>query len=299
MNKPILKVGSEGLGCWGSHMIDPLLQRSFPGSTIQHDPTKPYNLVIRGHFLNQERIRPYTCPYITWSCESERVRHLGSHTPLLEINTTHVPQISNNIYIPHLVAEVKKTVRPDSNLLSDKKFCCSFAFSNHISIHENVFHKMRSLEPTCYAFGDSFHTSDNPFELPSSSRDQNAQKFSSFLFNVGMENKVASGYITEKIAHAFNSGSIPIYWGDDATVNDFFNPASFLNVNEYKSPEAAATAAVEIWRDPQKAQRYLDAPIRINNRLQAYEDIYDPNAEDSPWMIPFIHWLRDAFPDHT
>lgn len=299
MNDPILNVGSEGMGRWVFHMIDPLLQRSFPHTTIQHDSTKPYDLVIRSHFLNQERIRPYSCPYITWSGESERVRHLGSHAPLLEINTTHVPQISNNIYIPHLVAEVKKTVRPDSILVSDKKFCCSFAFSNHIPIREHLFHKMRSLEPTCYAFGRSCYTNDNPFELPSSSRDQNSQKFSSFLFNVGMENKVAPGYITEKIAYAFNSGSIPIYWGDDDIVNDFFNPASFLNVNDYKSPEAAATAAVEIWRDPQKAQRYLDAPIRINNRLQTYEDIYDPTAEDSLWMIPFIHRLRDAFPDHT
>lgn len=297
MNNPILNVGSDGMGRWIFPMVDPLLQRAFPHTTIQHDSTKPYNLVIRSNFLNMERSRPYTCPYITWSGELYRVRHLATHAPLLEINTMYVPQISNNIYIPHLVAEVKKTARPDPNLLTDKKYCCSFAFTNPVPMRECLFRQMRSLEPTCYAFGRSCFTSDNPFELPSSNRGENAQKFNTFLFNVGMENNSAPGYITEKIAYAFNSGSIPIYWGDDDTVNDFFNPASFLNVSDYKSPEDAAIAAVEIWRDPQKAQRYLDAPIRLNDRLLAYEAIYDPTAEDSSWMIPFIHRMRDAYPD--
>lgn len=285
------------MGRWVFHMIDPLLQRSFPRTKIQHDSTKPYDLVIRSHFVNQERIRPYSCPYITWSGESERVRHLATHSPLLEINTIHVPHIANNIYIPHLIAEVKKTVRPDPNRLQDKKYCCSFAFSNPVSIRERLFRQMRSLEPTCYAFGSSCHTMDNPFEMPASTRDHNDQHFRPFLFNVGMENKIAPGYITEKIAFAFNSGSIPIYWGDNDTVNDFFNHASFLNVSDYKSPEDAAVTAVEIWRDPQKSQRYLDAPIRVNDRLQEYEAIYDSVAEDHAWMIPFINTLRTTFPD--
>ncbi len=278
-------------------MIDPLLQRSFPHTQIQHDSAKPYDLVIRSHFVNQERIRPYSCPYITWSGESYRVRHLATHSPLAEINTMHVPQISNNIYIPHLVTEVKKTIRPEPNLLEDKKYCCSFAFSNAVPMRERLFRQLRSLEPTCYAFGSSCHTMDNPFELPASDRGKNGDYFRPFLFNVGMENKVAPGYLTEKIAYAFNSGSIPIYWGDNDTVNNFFNPASFLNVSEYKSPEDAAATAVEIWRDPRKAQRYLDAPIRVNNFLDAYEAIYVPTTEDRPWMIPFINILRDTFPD--
>lgn len=297
MNAPIFNVGSEGMGRWVFHMIDPLLQRSFPHTTIQHDPTKPYDLVLRSHFLNQERIRPYNCPYITWSGESERVRHLATHEPLLEINTIHVPHISNNIYIPHLIAEVKKTVRPDPNLLEDKKYCCSFAFSNPVPIRERVFRQMRSMEPTCYAFGGSCHTPNNPFELPASARDKNGEYFRPFLFNVAMENKVAPGYLTEKIAFAFKSGSIPIYWGDNDTVNDFFNPASFLNVSDYKSPEDAAVTAVEIWRDPQKVQGFLDAPIRLTNRLREYEAIYDSTIEDRSWMIPFINTLRDTFPD--
>ncbi len=287
------------MGRWVYHMIDPLLQRAFPNTTLLHDVTKPYDLVIRSHFLHRERIRPYTCPYITWSGETYLVPHLATHAPLLEINTIDVPYIPNNLYIPHLVAEVKKTARPEPNSIAEKKYCCSYAFFNQVPIREHLFRKMRSLEPTCYAFGRSCYTSDNPFSMPASERDHNDKHFRPFLFNVGMENKIEPGYITEKIAFAFNSGSIPIYWGDDATVHRFFNPESFLNVNDYKSPEDAAIAAVEIWRDPQKAQRYLDAPIRLNNQLTAYEAIYDPTAEDQPWMIPFIRTLRNAFPDHS
>jgi len=125
-------------------------------------------------------------------------------------------------------------------------------------------------------------------------REQNYKFFSEFGFNIAMENAILPGYITEKIGHAFCSGSVPIYWGDNDTVNEFFNPAAFLNVRDYASISAAGEAAVQIWQDRHKLQALLDAPIRLSTRLADYEAVY---TEERPWQTPMIDILRQTFPD--
>ncbi len=155
---------------------------------------------------------------------------------------------------------------------------------------------MRQQEPTCYGFGASCRTPDNPFELGRGQRDQNGQQFREFGFCIAMENQVASGYLTEKIGYAYLAGAVPIYGGDTATVREFFNPDTFVDVGLFVSPEAAADYAVEVWRDPQKLQRYLDAPLFLNNRLRDYEAVY---TEYRSWQAPAVNALQEAFPDRS
>jgi hypothetical protein len=290
-----LNVGSDGMGSWSLDFMRPLLERTFPHTKITCDAEKPANLVIRSHFVGLERAAPYRCAYITWSGESRRVAQLPDRPPLFEVNTFH-SKAEHSVYFPHLVAEVPYTVRPSSSQKSPKKYCCAYAFSNHVVKRAQLFTSMRRIEPTCYSFGRSCPTDDNPFAAPNVDRKQNADHFKDFGFNVAMENAIVPGYITEKIGFAFCSGSVPIYWGDTETVNDFFNPASFLNVRDYANAEIAGSAAVEIWRDRQKFQKFLDAPIRLNNRLADYEAIY---TEYRPWQKPMVDILRDAFPDFS
>lgn len=286
-----MNVVSDGMGKWSYDFMEPFLRRTFPNTTITFDATKPADLVIRSLFNKLETIAPYDCPYITWSGESRPVPLLPTHDPLFELNTYDCPR-PNSVYFPHIVAELKETRRPESP--SKKKYCCSYAFSNSVTERELLFRKMRSLEPTCYAFGKSAFTNDNPFVAPAGKRKNNADYFSEFAFNVAMENAIIPGYLTEKIGYAFCSGSVPIYWGDTETVSKFFNPDAFLNVCNYTNIVTAAATAVQIWRDPQKLQKYLDAPITINNILSDYEAIY---LEYRPWQKPMVDKLRDAFPD--
>ena len=283
-----LNVVSDGMGSWSYEFMKPFLQRTFPNTTITYDQTKPADLVIRSHFRNLERVA-YTCPYIVWSGESRHVPLLD-RAPLFELNTFHSPR-ENSVYFPHLFGEIRETKRP---IQAPKKYCCAYAFSNPVLDRELLFRKMRSLEPTCYAFGPCSFTNDNPFVAPRTVRENNKNTFGDFGFVVAMENAVASGYMTEKIGNAFCAGSVPIYKGDTDTVNAFFNPESFLNVSDYVTPMAAAETAVQIWRDPQKLQRFLDAPITLNDRLKDYEAIY---TEYRPWQKPMVDALRDAFPD--
>ena len=287
----MLNVGSDGMGRWSYGFMKPLLARTFPHATITYDDSKAPDLVIRSHFKNHERAAPYSCPYITWSGESYPVTLKPDYAPIVEINTADVGR-ENSVWMPHLVAEIPQTVRPDPNPV--KRMCCAFAFSNPVAPREALFRRMRAQEPTCYAFGRSCNTPDNPFELSHANRGNNGKAFSEFAFNVAMENKVAPGYLTEKIGFAFASGSVPIYWGDSATAGDLFNPAAFIDVGAFSGPAAAADHAIQVWRDPQKLQRYLDAPMVLNDRLADYEAVY---TDYRPWQKPFVDRLREAFPD--
>ena len=216
---------------------------------------------------------------------------LEDRDPLFELNTFYADR-PNSVYFPLLIAELTETRRP--SLIASKRHCCSYAYSNPILERELLFRRMRSLEPSCYAFGRCSFTNDNPFIAPANIRGQNHIAFREFAFNVAMENAIVPGYMTEKIGFAFCSGSVPIYWGDTDTVSEFFNPVAFFNVRDYKTPIAAAETAVQIWRDPQKLQKFLDAPITLNDRLTDYEAIY---TEYRPWQKPMVDHLRDAFPD--
>ena len=287
----MLNVSSDGMGSWANEFIEPMLRRTFPNTNIVFDKEKKPDLVIRSHFSNLEHIN-YECPYITWSGESYRVSHKSEYKPILEINTINEPTIENNLYFPHLIAEMRIVERPKDKIL--KKYCCAYAYSSKILQRERLFWSMRTIEPTCYSFGPSCHTSDNPFEIPRTKRKDNGTAFKDFGFIVAMENKIAPGYLTEKIGFAYKSGGVPIYWGDSSTVSDFFNPESYIDVSMFTSPDNAGKYAVEIWRDPQKLQKYLDAPITLNSHLNDYLAVY---TEYRPWQQKFIDILRDTFPD--
>lgn len=291
-----LNVGSEGMGRWSRDFLGVLIERTFPHTRISFDDTKPADLVIRSHFLAREPPRPDSqrAPYISWSGESYPVPPRSGQDPLLEFNTSYTGH-PNEIWFPHIVAEIPKTERPaDATSAEEKRWCSAFAFSHRVPERERLFWSMRVKEPTCYGFGASCRTPDNPFILPMAQRGENGRAFRDFGFVNAMENKVAPGYLTEKIGYAFLAGAVPIYWGDRATVEDFFNPAAFIQVSDFASPDAAGAHCVEVWRDRQKLQKYLDAPMVVNSRLADYEAI---RTDYRPWQKPFMDRLREAFPD--
>jgi hypothetical protein len=267
-----------------------MLERTFPNTTITCDDSKDPDLVIMSMFQNMER-RSFSCPYIAWSGEPMQVRHKSEYAPILELNTT-TTSTHKHVWLPLIIAEVPHTERV--NPKQPKKYCCAYAFRNHVPERVQFFNTMRSLEPTCYSFGSSCPTPDSPFALGISDRCHNKSAFEDFAYVVGMENSIVPGYITEKIANAYCTGSVPIYWGHDDTVNMFFNSESFINVRNFASPSMAAAYAYYVWKDPQKYQKYLDAPITVNNHLADYECVY---TEYRPWQKLFVDTLRDEFPD--
>ena len=287
-----LNIGSDGTGYHSHTITTPLLKRTFPNTIITFDKSKKYDLVIKSHFVHEEHIE-YDCPYITWSGESYIVKHNADNPPLIEINTT-TNSTYKNIYFPYILTWCNYTYRPEQT--TQKKWCCAYAFSNPVPYREYFFKKVRSLEPTCYSYGRCSPTADSPpvFSNWNNSSMYTKDAMTDFAFIVAMENSTAPGYVTEKIGNAFKAGSVPIYKGHDDTINTFFNPESFINVNNFASLDAAAEHVVNVWADPHKYEKYRSAPIYLNNSLENYRLGF---TESRPWEKLFVDTLRDAYPD--
>jgi hypothetical protein len=281
-----INIGSDGMGRWWYEGILPIIKRSLPGAIITTDNNKPFDIVIRSHFKGLEKAK-YKCPYINISGEPFKIDK-KNYEPIFTIDTV---KRADFIWVPHIVFEINKTLRP--KLIKKKKYCCAYAFKKNITIREDMFKNMRLLEPTCYSFGSSYPTNDNPFIANRNDRGKNAEFFSEFSYVVAMENSQLPGYITEKIGNAFCAGSVPIYWGAP-DINELFNSEAFINVSDYSSIEKAAETVIEIWKDKQKLQRYMDAPITSNKILEDFEALY---YDYRPWQKPIVDALKETFPD--
>ncbi len=97
-----------------------------------------------------------------------------------------------------------------------------------------------------------------------------------YKFTIAFEHTSAENYLTEKIWHAFFTGSIPIYWGCPQ-VAEYFNPKAFINCHDYKTFEDAMERVKEIDNSPRLYEEYRNAPIVFqNSRLHVVsQDITD------------------------
>ena len=79
-------------------------------------------------------------------------------------------------------------------------------------------------------------------------------------FTVAFENYSKRGYITEKILHAFQSRTIPIYWGSEL-VRKYFNPDAFINCNDYDSWDDVIAEIIRIDNDDTVYLNILNQPV--------------------------------------
>ena len=114
---------------------------------------------------------------------------------------------------------------------------------------------------------------------------------SRYKFAVACENSSTPGYATEKIADAFASQAIPIYWGDPEIAQDF-NPEAFVNCHAFGSLEAAVERVRQIDRDECLYRRMLAAPCFREGREPAHLQearfrAFLANIFDQPWEQAF------------
>lgn len=97
------------------------------------------------------------------------------------------------------------------------------------------------------------------------------QFLSRYKFNLALENSYLDGYVTEKIADAFLSATVPIYWGGKAAIADF-NPASFINVADYDTLDSLVAGIARIDSDRALYLSYLNAPSRLADTVHDFDD---------------------------
>jgi hypothetical protein len=89
-----------------------------------------------------------------------------------------------------------------------------------------------------------------------------------YMFNLCMENRDASGYITEKIVNAFMIGSVPI-WSGSREVFKIFNPNAFIYYDVSNS-QAALDNVKYLIQNKTAYEEVLAAPILQEGAWETY-----------------------------
>eukprot|EP00051_Salpingoeca_urceolata_P024997 m.444190 g.444190 ORF g.444190 m.444190 type:complete len:446 (+) comp20296_c9_seq1:161-1498(+) len=91
---------------------------------------------------------------------------------------------------------------------------------------------------------------------------QNFVMFRSYRFVLCMENAVHSGYVTEKIMHAFAAGAVPVWFGTTDALEAFNKHA--LIFWDPSNPQPALDEIMALDRDPEAYQRKRRQPMFVN-----------------------------------
>ena len=158
----------------------------------------------------------------------------------------------------------KKNDNPEKILAAKTKFC-SFVIAGY-SPRKNgnrvEFFRKLSRYKTVDSGGRAFNNIGGP--IPFGSRNK-IEFLRQYKFNIAFENRSLPGYTTEKIYEPMVGRSLPIYWGDP-TINDHFNPRSFLNRADFASDEALIEKIIELDNNDDKYLEYMCQPYLHDDR---------------------------------
>lgn len=104
-------------------------------------------------------------------------------------------------------------------------------------------------------------------------------------FTLCFESTYHEGFVTEKLADAFYSDTIPIYYGS-STVKEIFNSKAFINVVDYSSIDKAIDRIIELDQNDDEYISMLREPIftdadYVNDKLNGLE-LFVKNIFDQP-----------------
>jgi hypothetical protein len=88
--------------------------------------------------------------------------------------------------------------------------------------------------------------------------------FSRYRYALVMENSDSPGYVSEKILHAFLSGTVPIYYGS-RFVFDVFNAKAFIFF-DLDMPHQALSQIQYYEQNPVEYEKMLSEPILANGQ---------------------------------
>jgi len=114
----------------------------------------------------------------------------------------------------------------------------------------------------CVPFDDSQRPSSiQPIsgQLGLDQQHNNMELFSQYRYALVMENADVPGYVSEKILHAFLSGTVPIYFGS-RFVFEIFNPKAFIYF-DLDIPQQALSQIRFYEQNPSEYEKMLNEPI--------------------------------------
>jgi hypothetical protein len=96
--------------------------------------------------------------------------------------------------------------------------------------------------------------------------------FENYKFNISIHYTNTPYILQEKLFHAYFSGAIPIFYGNEFIYEEGFNPKSFINLHEFNNLDDFLDLIKRIDTDEKLYESYIKEPIYVNNKLPEYMD---------------------------
>ncbi len=141
---------------------------------------------------------------------------------------------------------------------SKTKFCCMLVSNPNCKERNDFFEKLSRYKKVD---SGGKHLNNIGYNVP-----DKMQFIKAYKFVLSFENSRYPGYTTEKLIEPMFANSVAVYWGNPR-VAQTFNTASFVNLNDYPSQEAAVNAIIKLDGDDVAYKNMLAEPYFLNNQL--------------------------------
>jgi GR25 family glycosyltransferase involved in LPS biosynthesis/glycosyltransferase involved in cell wall biosynthesis len=92
-----------------------------------------------------------------------------------------------------------------------------------------------------------------------------------YKFAIAFENENYPGYVSEKICDIYKSNCIPIYWGNEAVMDDF-NPNTFIYANKFENFDKLVEYIIQVDNDNELYASYFKEPFFSKKWLNMFKD---------------------------
>ncbi|MGF1450151.1 MAG: glycosyltransferase family 10 domain-containing protein [Opitutales bacterium] len=225
-------------------------------------------LLLVGHAGHKHRL--YSCAKLFFTDEGDLpdFRHYDfAITQRVFEDPRHCRHPSYARWLDDPARLIKAPEETEVVLAAKDRFCAFFTgYANAKVQHRIDFFNTLTRRKSVDSCGKAMNTIGGPVPFALGAKLDFLRRYK---FTIAFENKQLPGYITEKIIEPMAARSVPIYWGDPRVVEEF-NPASFINANDFESYEALADYIIEVDRDDARYRQYLEAPFFAGNRLNRF-----------------------------
>lgn len=198
----------------------------FGDSNFGHEHHK-FNGRAKKIFYTGENVRPDYLTYnnaMSYDCENSP-RHYRLPLYVLDMwSAVHYERWTDN-YLQLCNRELG-----DQEENWNRKFC-TFVQSNPGPSARNSFFTLLSTYKKVDSAGS--HLNNVGFTLPRDKLEYKVDFLKQYKFNIAFENNTYPGYVSEKILNAFQSNTVPIYWGANNTAGRDFNKKAFINCQDF------------------------------------------------------------------
>jgi hypothetical protein len=191
-------------------------------------------------------------------------------------------------------------IRIKDNPINERDGSLLYIASNCKKHRELFFKEYRKLDKKSAALGQCSNTQGGRL-LQQGYRghgawEELADYYAKYKFGMAMENRKIPYYVTEKILNVFESGAIPIYWGDSVLAKKLFNEKAFIDISDFNSVADAAKYVYELSKDPKRLQDMANEPVFKDNTVP---EIFKWKSENIPQIIDAATYLRNKYFERT